>query len=213
MDMRVVIADDNPLIREGLRIALESLEVEVVGSAGDGREAVAMISDVEPDMAFVDVRMPELDGLEVVDAIGTSVPCVMLTNDDHPETVREAAVRGAAGYLVHGDFVLQDLKIAAELACSGRNFLSPTAAGGALAALRRQAGPTDEQLRSLYWLTPREIDVLRLVADGLANDDIASALQLSIKTVKNNLSRVFFKMRVKSRAEATAAFHRGESSR
>lgn len=203
------MADDNAVMLEGMRCALTSVALDIVGSATTGRDAVRVIRQHEPDVAFLDVRMPGMSGIEVLDEVATETPCVVVTYDDSPETVRAAARSGASGYMVHGDFGPCELRRAAESVASGSSYFSPLAAGAAMSAMRSRstAGFSDQELADLYWMTPREITVLREMVTGASNAEVAAALGLTTKTVKNNVNRVFFKLRVRSRAEALALWH------
>ncbi|MGY1750873.1 response regulator [Modestobacter sp. SYSU DS0511] len=200
--LRVVVADDHPVYREGLAALLASVPgIAVVGTAADGAEAVSLARQEQPDVVVMDVQMPGLDGIEAtrrVTAEQPSVGVVVLTMSEDDGTVFAAVRAGARGYLLKG--ADQDEVVRA---------ISTVAAGGAVfgAALARRiaefftAGPTGPAT-AFPQLTAREREVLDLVAAGRSNAQIAAALHLSPKTVRNNVSNVLTKLQVADRAEA-----------
>jgi DNA-binding NarL/FixJ family response regulator len=206
----VVIADDNPVVRMGLRSLLNvSHAVTVVGDAADGEEAVALVSELEPDVVLLDVRMPVLDGVGVAARIRGRTRILMLTYSDEPEVIRAAFANGAAGYLVHGSFGTEELVSAVVSTAGGASELAPQVAA---VVLDPGAAPVAQQPATGRdggaGLTVREREIMDLVAEGLTNGEIARHCFLSEKTVKNHLNRVFAKLGVRSRAEAVAIWLR-----
>jgi len=187
---------------------LSSLEdVDDVLTAVDGAQAVEHVNAGDVDATFLDVRMPVMDGLAALRAIGGRVPVVMLTHSDEPEIVAEAVTLGARGYLVHGTFDADELISALRVCRSGGLLLGSAVAAAFTPGPRptgRGAGPPPE-LTGL--LTDREREVMDTVAQGLSNGAVARELFLSEKTVKNHLNRIFDKLGMSSRAEAIAAWH------
>ena len=205
--IRVVIADDHPVFLSGLRMLLDLIsEVEVVGEARTGPEAIAEIYRLRPDLALIDVNMPGASGIEVTKTIaarrpGTSVVILSMLED---HDVLLAAVRaGARGYLVKGASS-EDIRQAIGTVCRGGVVFGSEVARWVLDHLtkpRESAKPFPE-------LTDRERAVLELVADGMGNATIARRLGLSIKTVRNYLSRIFAKLQIADRTEAAVLARR-----
>lgn len=210
--IRVLIADDNTVIRQGVRALLEAGgEVEVVGEAATGREAITLAEQHRPDVVLLDIRMPIMNGVEAARSLSGRFPVMMLTySDDEPMVV--AAIRaGAHGYLVHGRFEPDELERAVRDLAAGERVLSPAVAPVVFEALRRDpgaglaagAGATTE-LTGPEALTAREREIMGLVARGRANKHIAAELVISEKTVKNHIRSIYEKLGAASRAEATA---------
>ncbi|MEV6521330.1 response regulator transcription factor [Longispora sp. NPDC051575] len=199
MTVRVLVADDQVLVREGIASLLGLQEgIEVVATAGDGREAAARALATRPDIVLMDVRMPDMDGLDAAALLRAELPdcrVVMLTTFDDQRYVVRALRAGAAGYLLK-DLPSAQLAAAVRLAHAGVVQFDPAAA----ARLASAVGAPPE--RSDVALTDREVDVLRLVARGLTNREIARQLHLSEGTVKNYLSRVLERLGVRDRTQA-----------
>lgn len=198
--VRVLIADDHALVREGTREILERHDdLEVVGEAADGEEAVALAGSLRPDVAIVDIAMPRVNGIEATRRIKADHPeigVLVLTVHDDDQYVYAILEAGAAGYLlkdVHGS----ELVHAVRSVCAGESVLHPAIARKVLSRFRGSGTHADGSS-----LTEREVEVLRLAARGLSNKEIAAALDLSARTVQVHLGRIFRKLRVASRTEA-----------
>ncbi|WP_285651395.1 response regulator transcription factor [Actinomycetospora sp. NBRC 106375] len=199
--IRVVLADDHPVVRRGLAALLESVEgIDVVGQAATGREAVREAQLLAPDVVLMDIRMPDLDGVEASRRIAASSPGVavlVLTMHDDDETVVAALRAGARGYLLKGADQ-DEIRRAVHAVVAGEMIVAPTAAAHVLARL---AGTTPAPFADL---TPRERDVLTAMARGRRNGAIATELGLAAKTVGNHVSAILTKLGVETRAEAAA---------
>lgn len=197
--IRVLVADDHPVVRGGLIALLDTLDgVRVVGQVGTGREAVREAVAQQPDVVVMDLRMPDLDGVAATRQIREQSPGVavlVLTMFDEDALVQGALAAGARGYLLKGA-ESAEIDRAIRTVAAGDAVLSRSIAEQVLS---RVAGPTVEHLPGL---TPRERDVLNLIAQGLGNATIAARLHLSPKTVGNHISAIFTKLGVTTRAEA-----------
>lgn len=210
----VVVADDQELVRSGLRMILEpEADIEVVGEAVDGAEAVTLVVDRSPDVLLLDVRMPGTDGIEAARAIteaGLQTRVLMLTTFDLDEYVFDALAAGATGFLLK-DMAGEDIVTAVRQAARGAGaLLAPTLTKRLVErfATRRPSVTTDPEV--LASLTSRELDVLRLVADGRSNAEIAAALFIGETTVKTHVARLLMKLGVRDRVQAViVAFHAG----
>jgi DNA-binding NarL/FixJ family response regulator len=203
--IRVLLVDDQALVRAGFRALLDAQEdIEVVGEAVDGEEAVRMSREHEPDVVLMDIRMPGMDGLEatriiVEDQALTAVRIVILTTFDLDEYVFEALRVGASGFLVKNTEPAE-LVHAVRAVASGDALLSPGVTKRLVmefAARSRQPGPTAQ----LDTLTEREREVMALVAEGLSNDEIAERMVVSPATAKTHVSRAMVKLGVRDRAQ------------
>jgi DNA-binding NarL/FixJ family response regulator len=205
VSVRVLIADDQALVRGGFRMILEAKEdMNVVGEAGDGAEAVAMVERVQPDVVLMDVRMPGVDGIEAtrrIVASGASARIVILTTYDVDEYVFSALRAGASGFLLK-DVRPPELTEAIRVVARGDALLAP---GVTRRLLDRFAGVLpDDSARptDLDELTEREVEVLRFVALALSNAEIASRLVLTEATVKTHVSSVLRKLGLRDRVQA-----------
>ncbi|RNL83490.1 response regulator transcription factor [Halostreptopolyspora alba] len=208
--IRVLAADDNVVVRAGLVALLDAADnVSVVAEAGNGAEAIELAREHSPDVVLLDIRMPIMDGVNAVGELVTLSKVVMLTHTEDPDVINTALQRGASGYLVHGHFTLAELSRALEEVVGGSGTpLSPVAASAVLESMRSapQSATTPAHSDDLG-LSERESDVMEAVAQGLSNDEIASTLFLSEKTVKNYLNRIFRKLQVSHRAAAIARWN------
>lgn len=207
--IRVLVVDDQLLIRESIAALLDIQPgITVVGTAGDGRDAVAQALGLRPDVALMDVRMPTMDGIEAIGVLRHRVPdcrVVMLTTFDDEEYVVQALRAGASGYLLK-DRPAQELAEAVRLAYAGVVQLDPAAAARVASALGRSAIPPPVDSAG-HPLTDREVEVLRLVATGSTNREIAARLYLSEGTVKNHVSRILGRLGLRDRTQAAVYAH------
>jgi DNA-binding NarL/FixJ family response regulator len=206
--IRTLVVDDHALIREGTRQILErEADLEVVGEAGTGEEALALMTELEPDVALLDLRLPDLSGIEVTRRareIGLRTRVVVLSAFDDEEYVMEALGAGAAGYLVK-TMPAQELGAWLRKAHAGEVAMAPHLAVRLARFMGRASARGDEPAFSL-----RELAVLQLLATGLANKQIARQLNISPRTVEGHLSHIFGKLGVSSRTEAMLyAINRG----
>ncbi|MER5998753.1 response regulator transcription factor [Nonomuraea angiospora] len=192
--LRVMIVDDHPIVREGLRGMLQAEpDLEVVGEAGSGDEAVVVVPRLRPDVILMDLRMPGGDGVSAIERLGPGHRVIVLTTYEDDGEILRAVSAGAAGYLLK-DVSRADLASAVRAAAGGRTVLSPSVA--ARLAGRRPAVPV---------LSEREREVLELVAQGLTNGEIGRRLFIGEATVKTYLLRVFGKLGVSDRTSAVLA--------
>jgi two-component system, NarL family, response regulator LiaR len=200
MAIRVLIVDDHCVVREGLRMFLvRDPDLEVVGEAADGAEALEQARQLRPDVVVMDLLMPVLDGIAATRAIRRELPeseVLALTSVLESASVVEAIRAGAIGYLLK-DTQAAELRKAIKAAAAGQVQLSPQAAAYLLGAIRTPELPEP--------LTPREMDVLRLLAQGQSNKEIARALHLVEETVKSHVRHILAKLGVQSRTQAVLA--------
>jgi DNA-binding NarL/FixJ family response regulator len=203
---RVLIADDQALVRTGFRLILGGEPgIEVVGEAGDGKQAIELAREVQPDVVCLDVRMPVMDGVAAAGPLSEKAKVLMLSYSEDEQLVTGAIRNGAAGYLVHGRFEPDDLEARIKAVAAGEMVLSPAVTPAVFEALRRAPGTENESEElGMGSLTSREREVLNLLARGMSNAAIAEELFITNKTVKNHLSRIYEKIGVHSRAEAIA---------
>ena len=209
--LRVVVADDQELVRSGFALILERAGMQVVGQAGDGAAAIEVVQETQPDVVLMDVRMPRLDGIEATRQLVASVPgtrVVALTTFDLDEYVYAAVRAGACGFLLK-DVSPDDLVHAVHAAAAGETILAPALTRRLLE--RFAAGPEPGALPpGLANVTERELEVLRLVARGLPNGSIGAELFISEATVKTYVSRLLTKLEVRDRVQlAVLAYESG----
>ena len=203
--IRVLIADDQALVRGGFRMILDAQEdVEVVGEASDGQEALAKARELEPDVVLMDIRMPELDGLEATRRLASgdgSARVLMLTTFDLDEYVYEAMKAGASGFLLK-DVRPEQLAEAVRVVAAGDSLLAPAITQRLIAEFVRRPPPGSGAPSELSELTERELEVLKLIARGLSNGEIASELFVSEATVKTHVTHVLSKLKLRDRVQA-----------
>jgi DNA-binding NarL/FixJ family response regulator len=201
---RVVIVDDQTLVRHGIRALLEIADVEVVGEADDGAAALAVIADVAPDVILLDLRMPRYDGLWTLDRLreqGSDVPVLVLTTFDDDTLVLDALRSGARGYLLK-DVTVEQLTRAVHALAGGGTLVAPSITDRMLRALRSVPTADDGDRFAVQPLTDRETEVLRLMAEGYTNREISGALSLVEGTVKNHVSAILLKLAARDRTNA-----------
>lgn len=229
--IRVILVDDQTLMRQGLQTLLElEPDLEVVGVAGNGREAIAAVERVRPDVVLMDVRMPEMDGVAATRILAERFPAVgviILTTFDDDEYVFEGLKSGARGYLLK-DVSSEDLAEAVRAVAAGQVLIQPSIARKVVAEFSRLAASRDKEtsrqagketrgraetssspspgpsvpLSSIEPLTERELEVLRALAQGLSNKEIADRLVITEGTVKNHVSSLLGKLDVRDRTQA-----------
>jgi two-component system NarL family response regulator len=204
--IRVMICDDHALFRRGLIMVLESEDgIEVVGEAEDGEEAVAKAEELAPDVVLMDVRMPRVSGIEATRSIADSVPTakiLMLTVSDEEDDLYDAIKAGATGYLLK-EISIEEVATAIRAVVSGQSLISPSMASKLLSEFTNLAKKADErQSVPTPRLTDRELEVLKLVAQGMSNREIAGELYISENTVKNHVRNILEKLHLHSRMEA-----------
>ena len=209
MTIRVLVADDQPLVRSGFRMILdERPDIELAGEAEDGADAVELAKRLEPDVILMDVCMPRLDGVEATRrlvAAGTRAHSVILTTFDLDEYVYAALQAGASGFLLK-DVRPEELVDAIRVVAAGNSLFGPAATRR---LVERFAQPPPEPTPALGELTEREREILRLLARGLSNAELARRLYLSEATVKTHVSAVLRKLGVRDRLQAVIAAYEG----
>jgi DNA-binding NarL/FixJ family response regulator len=204
--IRVLVVDDHELFLQGLETVLDiEDDITVVGRAGDGREAVSLASGAAPDIVLMDVRMPHRDGIQAAGAIKRAVPdakIVMLTVSDEETDLFEAIKAGAVGYLLK-TIPPHEVADAVRAVHSGQSLISPSMASKLMVEFATIARGSDDRPRAnMPHLTARELEVLKLVAEGRANREIARKLFISENTVKNHVRNILDKLQLHSRMEA-----------
>lgn len=203
--LRVVIADDHGVVRQGIRGVLEAIEgLEVIGEAGDGEEALAMVNELSPDVVILDVNMPGMTGLEVTSELRDAahpVRVLILSMHDDPEYVLQAVRSGADGYVLK-DAAPAELRDAVQAVHEGREYFTARVTQQLSVGLRQEI--EEEQLRTrLDSLTNRETEVLLHVAEGMTNREIGEKLEISPRTVETHRERLMDKLRIRTVAGLT----------
>lgn len=202
----VVVVDDQALVRAGFRVLVDSSpDLEVLGEAADGKEAVRVVLECHPDVVLMDIRMPEMDGIEATRQILSASPpeqtrVLILTTFDLDEYVYEALRAGASGFLLK-DTPPEDLLDAIKVIAAGNALLAPSVTRTLIAEFAARAAPLTKNPALLETITPRETEVLLLVARGRSNSEIAEELHMSAATAKTHLSRLLAKLGARDRAQ------------
>lgn len=212
--IRVLIADDYCLFVEGLQLLINRAGIEVVGSAFTGRQTIALTSQLKPDVVLLDIRMPDMDGLQALSAIKASYPecsVIILTSFSTPEYVTRAISLGASGYLLK-DTTSESLINSIRTVASGEAILDMDILEQVMKELSEATRPSSLK-DEIPALTPQEIRILQLITDGLNNGTIAEILTLSPNTVKSHIRNIFSKLGVSDRTQAAIwAIRRGISA-
>jgi len=204
--IRVLVVDDHALFRRGLQMVLEQEpDIEVVGEAGDGAEAVSSAVDNVPDIVLMDVRMPRRGGIDACTSIHELIPSakiIMLTISDEEADLYDAIKAGATGYLLK-EISIEEVASAIRAVHGGQSLISPSMASKLLTEFTSMSKKADDRQQvPTPRLTDREMDVLKLVAKGLGNRDVALQLNISENTVKNHIRNILEKLQLHSRMEA-----------
>jgi DNA-binding NarL/FixJ family response regulator len=215
--LRVIVADDQRVVREGLTLMLGLIDgIEPVGAAADGEEALAMVAAERPDVVLMDLRMPRLDGIEATRRLAETHPgigVVALTTYADDETIVAALQAGARGYLTK-DAGAEQIRAAVERVAAGEAAIDPAVQRQLIAAVQRQRvtapPPCPDGDKLPDGLTPREAEVLELIAAGLSNGEIADRLVVSGATVKSHVNHLFAKIGARDRAQAVAYAYQHE---
>lgn len=207
--IRVVVVDDHQIVRDGLVALLGALDgIEVVGTAADGRAAIHVVEQARPDVVVMDIQMPGLDGIEATRFVTGrhAVRVVMLTMNEDDDTILAAVRAGASGYLLKGSGA-DDVERAIRSAAAGGMVFGAALAARVATFFGRVDAPPRAEDHPFPHLSDRERDVLRLLAEGRTNDEIAAELFVSGKTVRNTVSSIYAKLHARGRAEAIAKAH------
>jgi DNA-binding NarL/FixJ family response regulator len=202
-ELRVLLVDDHDLFRSGLRGLLEEQGLNVVGEAENGQQALRLVPELAPDVVIMDLKMPGLTGVEATRKISSVAPLarvVVLTISAEDDDVMDAVMAGACGYLLK-DSSIDQLIAGIRAAANGESLISPQIASRLLQWFRSQAADTDAATQIKTELSERELDVLRLIALGHTNSEIASQLYLSVRTVETHRAHIQPKLGMSSRAE------------
>ncbi|MFE6162863.1 response regulator [Streptomyces sp. NPDC056486] len=200
----VVLADDQPLVRAGLRVLMaDTPDIEVVGEAGTGAEAVRLARDVRPDVVVMDIRMPGMDGIEatrLIMAEGGTTRVLVLTTFDDDDYVYGALRAGASGFLVK-DMALEDILAAIHVVAAGDGLIAPSVTRRLIEEFAARPDQAPQARRTVKGITDRECEVLTLVGRGLSNAEIAAELFITVATVKAHVARLFTKLDSRDRVQ------------
>jgi len=203
-ELRVLVVDDHDLFRTGLRNLLAEEGVNVVGEAENGETAIRLAADLAPDVVIMDLNMPGAGGVETTKRLASLAPLsrvVVLTISADDDDVMNAVMAGACGYLLK-DSSIQELIAGIRAASEGESLISPQIAAKVLQRLRAQSKDVDAAATIRAELSDRELEVLKLIANGKDNAQIASELFISPKTVKNHISNILMKLQIENRIQA-----------
>ena len=202
--VRVLLVDDHDLFRTGLRNLLEERGVQIAGEAGAGADAVRLVRELAPEVVVMDLHMPGMTGIEAIRQITGFAPLtriLVLTISDQDDDVLDAILAGACGYLLK-DASIQELMHGIEAAAVGESLISPTIAAKVLRRVRSTSSQPEIERAIRAELSDREIEVLKLIANGKDNAQIAADLHISPKTVKNHISNILMKLQIDNRIQA-----------
>ena len=203
-DVRVLLVDDHDLFRTGLRNLLEQQGVDIVGEAASGSEALKLVREGAPDVVIMDLNMPGMGGVEATRHMSRDAPLtrvIVLTISEEEQDVMDAILAGACGYLLK-DASIQDLMQGIQAASVGESLISPHIAGKVLQHVRATTAAPEAAATIRAELSDREIQVLKLIANGKDNALIARELHISPKTVKNHISNILMKLQIENRIQA-----------
>lgn len=210
--IRALVVDDHDLFRRGLRELLEEQGIRVIGEAATGVDAVALATRAQPDVVVMDLNLPQGSGIEATRELVASNPqarILVLTVASDERTVLDALIAGACGYMLK-DATIEEIAAGVRAAARGQSFVSPRVAHHVLGRLRGHAGTDPGRTPDDTRLSERELEILRLIADGFDNDQIAETLFLSPRTVKNHVSSILAKLEMDNRVQAAVyAVRRG----
>jgi DNA-binding NarL/FixJ family response regulator len=201
---RVLLVDDHDLFRTGLKTLLEEQGIRVVGEAANGQTALRLVSELAPEVVIMDLNMPGLSGVATTREVTSLSPLtrvVVLTISSDDNDVMDAVMAGACGYLLK-DSSIHDLVGGIRAAAAGESLISPQIAAKVLQRLRAHGTSTDVAEKMTAELSDREIEVLKLIANGNDNAEIARQLYISPKTVKNHISNILMKLQIENRIQA-----------
>ena len=203
MTVRVVLADDQPLIRAGLRVLIaDTPDLDIVGEAGTGAQAVQLVRDIQPDVVVMDIRMPGMDGIEatrIITAGSETARVVVLTTFDDDDYVYAALRAGASGFLVK-DMALEDILAGIRVVAAGDALIAPSVTRRLIQEFVGRPEPAPER-RAADGITEREREVLTLVGRGMSNSEIAAHLHISVATAKAHMARLFTKLNARDRIQ------------
>jgi DNA-binding NarL/FixJ family response regulator len=200
--IRVALADDQALVRAGFRMIVESQpDMQVAGEAADGQEAIDLVKREKPDVVLMDIRMPRMDGLEATRQVASKTRVVILTTYELDEYVFDALAAGASGFLLKAA-PPEDLIRAIRVVASGEALLAPSVTRRLIEEFAKRPEPSARKPKELATLTEREVEVLREVARGLTNNEIAKNLHVSETTIKTHVAHLLDKLDLRDRVQA-----------
>ncbi|MEV8563235.1 response regulator transcription factor [Streptomyces sp. NPDC051917] len=207
MTIRVLLADDQPVVRAGLRMLINDIpDIEIVGEAGTGAEAVQLATDLHPDVVVMDIRMPVMDGIEATRLIktGTQASVVVLTTFDDDENVYASLHAGASGFLIK-DMVLDDIVTAVRVVAAGDALIAPGVTRRLIQEFTGRGAVPARRQREIKGITDRERQVLTLIGRGMSNAEIAAHLYISMATTKSHVARLLTKLDARDRVQLVIA--------